>query len=194
MTRERILDYAADLASMYGLEDVTLGRLAADLGMSKSGLYAHFRSKLELQKATIAAARRRYQRATVQPALDAPKGLPQLEKTMEYLLAYLANRVFPGGCFFNSVNAEFHARPGPIRDDIRTGKAGWRARIEGMIEDAQRQGEIRREIEPRLLAYELECFVNAANWTLDEPRTLELTRRAIRDCIDRAKAPQLPTA
>src|SRR5262249_1238835 len=108
ITRERILARAADLASMFGLEHVTVGGLAADLGMSKSGLYSHFGSKEELQLATIEAARERYYRTTVTPALSAPKGLAQLENTMERLLAYLDTRVFPGGCFFNSVNAEFH--------------------------------------------------------------------------------------
>ena len=188
MTRERILDRAADMASIYGLDDLTIGSLAAELGMSKSGLYAHFGSKEELQLATIAAARERYLRTAVAPGLDAPKGLAQIERTMECLLRYLETGTFPGGCFFNSVNAEFHGRPGPIRDNIREGKAGWRARVARMVKDAQRNGEIRRDVDPSYFAFELDAFINAANWTLDDPQTLALTRRAIRACIERAKA------
>ena len=187
MTRERILDRAADMASLEGLDDITIGRLAAGLGMSKSGLYAHFGSKEELQLATITAARERYYRTTVFPGLDAPKGLAQIQKTMELLLSYLDNRIFPGGCFFNSVNAEFHARPGLIRDNIREGKARWRARIAKMVRDAQRNGEIRKDVDPNFFAFELDAFINATNWTLDDPQALALTRRAIRACIDRAK-------
>jgi AcrR family transcriptional regulator len=188
MTRERILDRAADMASLYGLNDLTIGSLAKEMGMSKSGLYAHFGSKEELQFATIAAARERYRRTTASPGLTARKGLAQIEKTMNYLLSYLEQRVFPGGCFFNSVNAEFHARPGPIRDNIREGKARWRARIAKMVRDAQRNGEIRKEVDANFLAFELDALINAANWTLDDPQTLALTSRAIRACIDRAKS------
>jgi AcrR family transcriptional regulator len=188
MTRERILERAADLASLYGLEDITIGRLAADLGMSKSGLYAHFGSKEELQLATIATARARYQRTTVNPALEAPRGLAQIEKTMEYLLTYLEKRIFPGGCFFNSVNAEFHARPGAIRDNIREGKARWRARIAKMARDAQRNGEFHENLDPSLFAFELDAFINFANWSVDDSETLALTRRAVRASIQRAKA------
>ena len=188
VTRERILDRAADMASLYGLNELTIGSLAKELGMSKSGLYAHFGSKEELQLATIAAARERYTRTTANPGLETQKGLAQLEKTMDYLLSYLEKRIFPGGCFFNSVNAEFRARPGPIRDNIREGKARWRARIAKLVRDAQRNGEIRKDVDANFLAFELDAFINAANWTLDEPQTLALTRRVIRACIDRAKS------
>jgi AcrR family transcriptional regulator len=188
MTRERILDRAADIASLYGLNDLTIGSLAKELGMSKSGLYAHFGSKEELQLATIAAARERYYRTTANPGLEARKGLAQIEKTMDYLVSYLEEKIFPGGCIFNSVNAEFHARPGPIRDNIREGKARWRARIAKMARDGQRNGEIRKDVDANFFAFELDAFINAANWTLDDPQTLALTRRAIRACIDRAKS------
>ena len=105
---------------------------------------------------------------------------------MEHLLAYLANRTFPGGCFFNSVNAEFHARPGPVRDTIREGKRSWRAWIAGMTRDAQALGEIRTDVDPELFAFQLEAFVDSANWTLDDPVTQGLFRRAVRGCIDNA--------
>ena len=125
--------------------------------MSKSGLYAHFGSKEELQLATIAAARERYLRTAVAPGLEAPKGLAQIERTMEYLLRYLENGTFPGGCFFNSVNAEFHGRPGAIRDNIREGKAGWRARVARMVKDAQRNGEMRGDVDPNDLRLRAGC-------------------------------------
>ncbi len=185
-TRKYILDRAADMASVSGLEPVTIGSLARSLGMSKSGVYAHFGSKEELQLATIGAARERYSETVIAPGLKAPKGLAQIEEIMERLLAYLANRTFPGGCFFNSVNAEFHARPGLVRDTIREGKRNWRAQIADMTRDAQELGEIRADVDPELFAFQLESFVDAANWTLDDPVAQALVRRAIRECIDNA--------
>jgi AcrR family transcriptional regulator len=185
-TRKRILDRAADMASVQGLEQVTVGRLAASLGMSKSGAYAHFGSKEELQLATIDAARERYFETVIAPGLEVPNGLARIEKTMHRLLAYLENRTFPGGCFFNSVNAEYHARPGPIRDSVREGKRNWRKRIADMTRNAQGSGEIRTDIDPELFAFQLESFVDAANWTLDDPDSQALVRRAVRGCIDNA--------
>lgn len=185
-TRQQILDRAADMASVNGLDQVTIGSLAASLGMSKSGTYAHFGSKEELQLATIGAAGERYFEAVIAPGLEAPKGLAQIEKTLACLMTYLEKPTFPGGCFFNSVNAEFHARPGPVRDMIRNGKRDWRVMVADMTRDAQALGEIRADVDPELLAFQLESFVDSANWALDDPDAQALVRRAVRGCIDNA--------
>ena len=110
-TRESILQAAADLASVEGLEGLTIGRLATALEMSKSGLFAHFGSKEELQLATIDAARRRFVEHVVKPSRSLPRGRARLEAMTGDWLAYFRNEQFAGGCFFHTVKAEFDSRP-----------------------------------------------------------------------------------
>ena len=110
-TRESILQAAADLASVEGLEGLTIGRLATALGMSKSGLFAHFGSKEELQLATIEAARRRFVDHVIRPSRPLPRGRARLRRCSADLLAYYRSETFPGGCFFHNVKAEFDSRP-----------------------------------------------------------------------------------
>src|SRR4051812_17647982 len=116
-TRESILDAAADLASVEGLEGLTIGRLATELGMSKSGLFAHFGSKEELQIATYAAARERFARHVVVPSRALPRGRARLEALMKDWLDYFGREVFRGGCFFKAVIPEFDSLPdSPVRE------------------------------------------------------------------------------
>ena len=103
------------LASLEGLEGLTIGRLADELGMSKSGLFAHFGSKEELQLATIEAASQRYIREIFTPALREPRGYPRLVAICESWLSYIRRGVFPGGCFFAAASFEFDSRPGPVQ-------------------------------------------------------------------------------
>jgi AcrR family transcriptional regulator len=128
-TRDAILDRAVDLASEEGLEALTIGRLASAMEMSKSGLFGHFGSKEELQLATIGAARRRFVGEVVSPLSGEP-GAEQLRQLCNRYLAYMQREVFPGGCFWASVTAEFDNRPGPVRDAIRDGLSDWLGLIE----------------------------------------------------------------
>lgn len=188
MTRDRILECAADLGSVDGLESVTIGRLATEIGMSKSGLYAHFGSKEGLQIEVIEWARARYQDLAMKPGQTAPKGLAQIERTLHDIFAFLERRVFPGGCFMNKINAEFHARPGTIRDNIREGKSKWRARIATMARDAQRNGEFRRDLDVEQFAFELDAMINFVNWSLDDKQAVSRAKRSIEAAVERAKA------
>ena len=115
-TRAAILDRAVDLASIEGLEGLTIGRLAAELRMSKSGLFAHFGSKQELQLATVGAAAERFRTAVIEPAMSAPDGAPRLRAMGERYLDHLD--LYPGGCFWGATSAEYDDRPGPVRDAI----------------------------------------------------------------------------
>ena len=117
-TRTSILERAVDLASVEGLEGLTIGRLADELGMSKSGLFAHFGSKEELQLATVEAASRRYIDEIFTPALREPRGYPRLLAICRSWLSYVRRGVFPGGCFFVATALEMGARPGPVRDRL----------------------------------------------------------------------------
>src|SRR6185312_9856962 len=174
-TVETILRNAADLASQEGLDRLTIGVLAERLDMSKSGLFGHFGSKEELQLATIEAAARRIAAVVLQPALKAPRGIARLEAACDRLIDYLAKPEFPGGCFFNMTRAEFHARPGAVRDAIAERKRYWRQLLMRLVGEAQAQGELAATVDPGQLAFELEAVMDAATWsTADDNKEREL--------------------
>jgi AcrR family transcriptional regulator len=161
-TRAQILAAAADLASVEGLEGLTIGRLATELGMSKSGLFAHFGSKEDLQLATIEAAREIFAREVVRPALEAERGLPRLEALLEAKLKYLRGEVFAGGCFFDSVRAEYDSRgPSPVRDAIEADLAEWDALMLRAVRSAKKAGHLRADVDAEQLQFELEALSNA---------------------------------
>jgi len=153
-TREAILDRAVDLASVEGLEGLTIGRLAAELRMSKSGLFAHFGSKRDLQLATVAAAATRFRSAVVEPALAAPDGAPRLRALAERYLDQV-NR-YTGGCFWAATSAEYDDRPGPVRDAIAASLDAWLGEIE-------RQAGIAGVERPERFAFAVYSLVMGAN-------------------------------
>jgi len=155
-TRAAILGRAVDLASAEGLEGLTIGRLAAELDMSKSGLFRHFGSKEELQLATVEEASRRFVATVVEPALATDEGEPRLRALCDGYVDHLEQQVFSGGCFWAATQAEFDDRPGPVRDAIAGAVAAWttelarQARLAG-VEDAEQ------------LAFELVSIATGAN-------------------------------
>jgi AcrR family transcriptional regulator len=153
-TRASILDRAIDLASAEGLEGLTIGRLASELQMSKSGLFAHFGSKQELQLATIGAAAERFKAAVIEPALDLSEGAPRLRAMAERYLDQLDD--YSGGCFWASTSAEYDDRPGPVRDAIAGLLEAWLAELE-------RQARIAGVEHPERFAFELFSLVMGAN-------------------------------
>jgi AcrR family transcriptional regulator len=155
-TRAAILDHAVDLASVEGLEGLTIGRLAAELEMSKSGLFAHFGSKQELQLATVDAAARRFWVAVVEPALGTEEGLPRLRALARSSLAYLDDGTFSGGCFWSATSAEYDDRPGPVRDAIAAGLDTW-------LGELGRQAKIAGSAEPDRFAFEFYAIATGAN-------------------------------
>ena len=154
--KEAILDRAVDVASAEGLEGLTIGRLAADLKMSKSGLFGHFGSKQELQLATIDEAGRRFVREVVEPALKAQDGAPRLRALCDRYLGYLERRVFPGGCFWGTAAIEFDDKPGPVRERVRRAVADW-------VGELERQAEIAGVEDPKQLAFQLHALVQGTN-------------------------------
>jgi AcrR family transcriptional regulator len=184
-TRQAILAVAADLATVDGLDGLSIGRLAGELTMSKSGLFAHFGSKQDLQLATIEEARQRYVQEVIQPALAAAAGIRRLHAFCESFLSYLDRAVFPGGCFFASAMAEFGGKaPGPVRDRIGECQAQWMDTLERAADDARTAGQLQNSTDPRQLAFELEAALLSANWyyhLYHDPAYLERARRAVRD-------------
>jgi AcrR family transcriptional regulator len=182
-SRQAILAGATQLATIEGLEGLSIGRLADRIGMSKSGLYAHFGSKEELQLATIDAAQEIFEHEVMRPTLDYPRGVAQVLEYSEAYLSYLERRVFAGGCFFASVAAEVDSREGAVTDRLRSLMAGGVEALAGMIRDAQARGEVDAAADADQLAFEIDALLHGANaaFTLyrsEEP--LDKARRAIR--------------
>jgi AcrR family transcriptional regulator len=191
-TRSSILDAAANLASVEGLEGLTIGRLAGELDMSKSGLFAHFGSKEELQLATIEAARAVFVERVVEPARQAPAGLPRLEAFMDAWLTYLREKVFEGGCFFDAIRSEFDSRaPGPVRDAIERDFRDWYALVTKLVRTAQKAGHLRADVDVPQLVFELDAIGAAANLRfqlLRDPKIYDRARTAMRARLAAATA------
>lgn len=171
------------LASIEGLGSLTIGRLAHETGISKSGVFSHFRSKQRLQQETIEAAREVFSREVFQPGLAAPEGLAQLESLCEAYLAYVERGVFPGGCFFAHLLAEFDGPAGPLHDEVVSDQRGWLNLLEGAIRAAQQKGELDSNTEPAQLAFELYAPMELANYlsTLHrDPAFIQSGRRAVK--------------
>lgn len=181
-TRQSILERAVDIASLEGLEGLTIGRLAQELEMSKSGLFAHFGSKEELQLATIEAASQRYIREIFTPALLQPRGFPRLMAICESWLSYIRRGVFPGGCFFAAASFEFDSRPGAVQDRVRGLMNDWIGALERAIVMAKDEGHIREEVDPAQLAFELNALFFGANFSFylrHDAQAIEKARRAV---------------
>lgn len=190
-SRETILEAAAQLATVEGLEGLSIGRLADTVGMSKSGLYAHFRSKLDLQLATIATADEVFEREVVEPARAAPPGTARVLTLCDAFLSHVERGVFPGGCFFAAAAAEMNVRPGPVRDRIGEWVAGWMQAIEDAVREAQSRGEIAPEADPAQLAFEINALLVGANLAyplFGDPRILERARVGVRQRLHAAAA------
>lgn len=155
-TRERILEHSVQIASAEGLESLTIGRLAADLGMSKSGLFGHFGSKEELQLATIEAGSEIFGRTVIRPAKDEPAGAPRLSRLVHNFVDYLEQATFEGGCFWGSVQAEFDNRPGPVRDMIKEKLSVW-------LDVLRDQATVAGVDDPEQLTFELYSICQGAN-------------------------------
>ena len=189
-TRQAILVHAARVGSAEGLEAVSLQRLAGDLGISKSGLFAHFGSKEELHMATIEAAAQIFTDEVLRPALQVPRGLGRVWALCNSWLSYLERGVFPGGCFFWAVAEEFDSRrPGPVRDSVLEKKNYWSYSLQRAVREAQAAGEIDPGVDPEQLAWELDSLLGGANSGFkgdDGVRAIERGRRGIRDRLSRA--------
>ena len=184
-TREAILRTAVDLASAEGLEGLTIGRLAAELEMSKSGLFAHFGSKEELQLATIGAAREIYVEEVINPALENDAGLPRLWALLESWLRYAEAGIFKGGCFFVAASAEFDGRPGPVRDLVASTMRAWLGVLERSVVESQKAGHLDRGSDAAQVAFELNAIAMGANWSFQLYGDREVFDRASRAMVAR---------
>ncbi|MEV0082203.1 TetR/AcrR family transcriptional regulator [Saccharopolyspora sp. NPDC050642] len=162
-TRQLVLRRAVDVASVDGLEGLSLGRLAGELELSKSGVFALFGSKEDLQLAVVRAATKIFVEHVIEPVRDLPPGLGRLWQVCAGWLGYSRERVFPGGCFFYSASAEFDAREGKVHDALAEARTGWFAFLEQIARDAQQSGGMAADADVPQLVFELAAFLEMAN-------------------------------
>ena len=174
---------AVSLATVDGLEGLSIGNLAGALAMSKSGIYAHFGSKQELQLATVDEAGRVFQAEVIEPALTAPAGLAQLVAVCDAFFDHLARRTFPGGCFFAGAVLEMGTRPGPVKERIATFQGGFTALIRQFVVTALEQDELPPGEDPDALTFELNGIILAANANFvmrEDAAALDMARSIVR--------------
>ncbi|WP_040841992.1 TetR/AcrR family transcriptional regulator [Nocardia brevicatena] len=161
-SRQIILDRAMNIASVEGLESLSVRRLASELEVSKSGVFAQFGSKEELQLATVRAAIDVFSARVIRPAMKVPAGIRRVRALSESWMDYAQQPVFEGGCFFISVAPEFDTRPGRVRDALASARRDWHTLYTTIVTEAQQLGEIRPEIDPADLAFELDALARIA--------------------------------
>lgn len=188
-SRRTILQAAARLATTEGLDRLSIGDLAAAIGMSKSGLYAHFKSKEDLQLATIDMAEAMFDEAVVEPMRTAAPGLPAVLVLADAFLDHLRQRIFPGGCFFACASAEIQARPGPVKDRIATFDMRWKGRYIEHFRIAQAHGTLAADEDLDQLFFELDAYLlyaHAAFAFRADPAVLDRAADAVRARLETA--------
>ena len=181
-TRREILEVAVDLASSDGLEGLSIGGLAEQLGMSKSGVFAHFGSKEGLQLAAVDHAGRMFTDDVVDGLDRIDGGLERLAAMLERWAAHIESGAFGGGCFFAAASAEFDDRHGRVRDRLRKLTASWLEAIADELAEARKLGQLDADSDGDQMAFELHAFIQEANWSFqlhDDRRAFERARRAI---------------
>jgi AcrR family transcriptional regulator len=182
-TREAIVRHAVSLATVDGLEGLSIGNLAGALDMSKSGIYAHFGSKQELQLATVDEAERIFRAQVIEPATAAPPGLAQLVALCDAFFDYLERRTFPGGCFFAGAVLEMGTRPGPVNERVAAFQTGFTALIRRLIVTALEQHELPADEDPDGLTFEISGMILAANSNFvlrQDPVAVEMAKSIVR--------------
>jgi len=186
-TRNSILEVAAALATEEGLDPLSIGRLAEATGMSKSGLFAHFGSKEELQLATVEHAAKLFVAEVIDPARSAPKGLARIWALCDHMIGYSERQVFPGGCFFAATSFEYNNRPGPVRDRIEEMIRSWLSYLEHAVGQAQEAGELDANASAREISFQLDAFAQASNAQYQlfrDPQVFDDARRAIHERLE----------
>jgi AcrR family transcriptional regulator len=185
-SRASAVEAAIDLASVEGLEGITIGRLAGELAMSKSGLIGRFGDKEAMQRAVLAAAVERFTDAVWRPARRAEPGLPRLEAIVDAWIGHLRDGVFPGGCFVTTASVEYDARPGPLHDDVAAAVRRWLDVLAAEADCARESGDLPADRDPADVAFELHSLASGGGVTgrlIGDPDALDRTRAAMRRAI-----------
>jgi AcrR family transcriptional regulator len=182
-TRQAILNKAFEVATVHGLLGLSIGRLAEETGLSKSGLFAHFGSKEALDVAVVEEASRQFVQAVMVPALGKPRGEPRIRALFENWLAWGQR---PGGCFFVGASTELDERPGPARDALVQASKDWIDEIATAARIAQSEGHFHDKLDPHQFAFEAYSIMLGSHLFLKflrDPKAIERTRRAFDDLL-----------
>ncbi len=182
ITRKTVARQAAAIASVTGLSSMTLATVAEALGISKSSVQAAYPTKQDLQLGAIAQATEIFVAQVITPSFEQPEGLPRLRALTDAWLDYIAQRVFPGGCFMVSNLNDFDSRPGEVRDALARGRKGWLALLARQVVVAQTAGEVAAHPTASMRAFEIDALLAAANLAhnlTDDNTPIETTRELI---------------
>lgn len=187
-TRQSILEKGFRLASTYGLEGLSIGQLAKEVGMSKSGLFAHFQSKENMQLAVLESAVSLFIEKVMTPSLHAQRGVPRIRALFENLLGWHEAAGNPGGCIFISAAAEFDDKPGPIKDLLQ--KSQWELiqSIARMAEGAIAQGHFQKDVDPKQFAFDTYSLIlgfHHFHRLLDDPEASKKLANAFEELMSR---------
>jgi AcrR family transcriptional regulator len=188
-TRAAIIDQAVQTASIEGLEGVTIGRLADDLGMSKAGVIGHFGDKVTLQRATFHQAQKIFTAEVWERAKDKPRGIPRLSAVCDAWIKHISNSPFPGGCFMCTVATEWDAREGDIHDEVRDSWRLWLRVLAREAQIARESGDLPADTDPDQVAFELNAIAMALNQSqqlFEDRRGPARARRAVRRVLGQA--------
>lgn len=197
-THQAILNAAMRLATIEGLEGISIGSLANYIGMSKSGLFAHFGSKEGLQLSIIDAARKVFYKEVILQARETETGLVRFWSFCDNWLSYLERKVFPGGCFFISASVEFDSKEGPVRDKIAYAMNAWQNTLKRELERAQLKNQLLSKVDTFQLSFEIIALVIGANWSLNLHKNIQACNQARIAILNRIsigfteKSPALP--
>lgn len=191
-TRSAILSEALSAVSTEGFQGISIGMLADRLKMSKSGLFAHFGSKEELEKAVLEEAGQRFMAAVWSPAKAFPRGRPRIEAIFRNWMDWsLHTDGMPGGCVFMKLSAEVDEKPGPVRDQLSEMQARWQATLARSAQIAIEEGHFRPDLDPRQFAYEMQGILMALKYyrrLLRDEKAVERSQQAFADLLARSSS------
>jgi AcrR family transcriptional regulator len=191
ITKQAILEHAMGLASAVGLEGLTIGRLADDLQLSKSGLFAHFKSKDALQLQIVEHAAAQFTELVVKPALKAPRGEARVRAVFENWIRWPERSALAGGCFFVAAATELDDRPGPARDLLVQHQKDWLDIIANVVRTAISEGQLKKGVDPEQVAFEMYGLMLVCHQytrLLGDKRAVTRARSAFEALIARARA------
>lgn len=189
-TRTAILDEAVNLASRVGFNALTIGQLADATGMSKSGLFAHFKSKEALQLEALDRGRAWFTEVVIRPALAAPRGIERVRVLFDSWLVW-ETETLPGGCIFVTGSVEYDDQPGPMRDALVRSQRDWAEFIESVVAAAVSEGDLCADLDVEQFAFSLQGLIYAFHHTarlLRDPKALERTRQGFEQLIEASRA------
>jgi AcrR family transcriptional regulator len=184
-TRTAILDEAVGLASRVGFNALTIGQLAESTGMSKSGLFAHFRSKETLQLETLERGRERFTDVVIRPTLAAPRGIGRVRALVDNRLVW-ETEALQGGCIFVTGSIEYDDQPGPMRDALVRNQRDWAEFIATVAGTAVSEGDFRADLDTEQFAFTLQGLMYAYHHTarlLKDPKSLGHTRAVLEQLL-----------